>query len=148
MTTPNSKRTAVVVNGVEFSPDDIAALKGAAVSSISSNDGSEPITFTPSTSVSITGAKKEIRPNIRTADGSLANEPGTRVSRPNMSANNSNHEAELKRIELEQLQADKDRAELRQWMEPSKLRNEIEFLNRTVRRLEKSLKAIQKEQRQ
>lgn len=88
----------------------------------------------------ITGQQRVTKPRVR------GQEDASLVTHPDMSRANSNHEAEILRLEQEQARADAEADELRSFMDPKKLRSELEYLQRTVRRLEKNLKAVLKEQ--
>ena len=131
--------------GLNFTPEQIESLRqgNAIVGSV--KDGiREADVYTPSSSTPISGHAKSIKPVIRNESGDAIKQG--LVTAPNMSKNNSNHEAELKRIALEQASADKEREELRSFMDPRKLQCEIQYLQRTVKRLEKSLKALTKKE--
>ena len=136
----------VNVAGIDFSPEDIEALKsgqqigGSRKTGITTNGAQ---VFTPQASYEINQGQKNVRPRIRTAEGSQANPDGGLVTAPDMSRINSNHEAEKARIAAEQQKQDDEQRSLREFMEPSKLKGEIAYLQRTVKRLQKDLKALQ-----
>ena len=137
--------STVTVGGITFSDADIEALKsGEQLGGSLKNGLAGPITYTPQSSTPIQSGVKDIKPRIRSAEGEVIDQKV--VTRPNMQANNSNHAAEMLRLEVEQEAIDAEQKELRAFMEPKKLRAEIEYLTRTVKRLERSLKSLQKEQ--
>ncbi len=87
----------------------------------------------------VSGGTKVSKPRVR------GQEAAGVVTRVNMDANNSNHAEQIRQLEVETAKRDAEQQELRSFMDPAKLMAEINYLNRTVKRLEKSLKALQKE---
>ena len=135
----------------ELTPAQVAEIKEAGGFAGSVKDGinfalgEQATSSSPRTSTPIRGYGSRLRPNVRTSDGELANDPGTLVTKPDLSKHQAAHEAEMAKLKAEELERQEAFAEERSWMDPHKLRAEIEYLTRTVKRLEKSLKTLQKE---
>ena len=102
-----------------------------------------PTTFAPQSSTPIQVYGSSLTPRIRSAEGEVIEQQT--VTKVNMARNNSNHEAEMLRLEVEREEHETEQKELRDWMDPSKLRAEIQYLQRSVKRLQKSLSALQKD---
>lgn len=137
-----------IVGGIEFSEADIQALKGGQQIGGSSKTGfasSESQTFSPTASYSISSGKKNVRPKVRDVDGNQANRSDRLVTAPDMSKNNTLHAAEVVRIQEEKAAKDAEQLELRAFMNPERLQSEVQYLQRTVKRMDKALKALQKD---
>lgn len=147
--------TKLNVAGVTFSEDEINELKaGGTASKVLSNTSEGVTSSKPAINVvqveqafdgnwgvapKINGGQKVSKPRVR------GQEDAGIVRAPNMAANNSTHAAEMLRLEEEKAAQEAEQVELRAFMDPAKLRAEIEYLTRTVKRLERSLKSLKKD---
>ena len=138
------------VGGIEFTDAAIEAIKaGEQVNGVVGSDGqfhSSASHFTPRASVPIQGHGKELKPQVRDKHGELVNPTGERVTAPDMSKNNSNHEAEKAQLQVER----EALAEQRRRLAPAALvaelddaKKRIAFLERAIKRLTKTVKEVQ-----
>ena len=131
------------VAGIDFSEADIMALKEGQQIGGSSKTGlasSETQTFKPQVSHPIGGHRKDIRPVIREASGEVIKQD--LVTKPDISRHQAAHEEAMAKLELLRLEREQELQDLRAFMEPAKLRSEIQYLQRQVLKLEKSLKKL------
>lgn len=146
--------TKLNVAGVTFSENKINELKASVTASkVLSNTKQGDTSSKPAINVvqfeqafdgnwgiapKINGGQKVSKPRVK------GQEKAGIVRAPNMDSNNSTHAAEMLPIEEENAAREAEQIELRAFMDPAKLRAEIESLTRTVNRLEWSLKSLQK----
>ena len=138
-------KPTVSLAGVTFTDADIEAMKNGQVLN-TVNGVNAPTVHTPTTTNPIQGAGRDLKPRIRSKEGEVLYQEI--VTRPNVDANNSTHAAQM--LELaEKKDADaREQRELQAFLEPSRLMAEISYLTRTVKRLEKSVKSLQKDHEQ
>ena len=100
-----------------------------------------PKHYRPSTSIPLRG-EKDLRPNVRSADGQLANPDGNKVSRPDMARMNAIREQEEALIRADREKTAKENKDIQDALEPKKLLATINALSRKVNRLEKQVKEL------
>ena len=129
---------SINVGGVEFTPEQIQALKAQAqlmgestVGEIfDNNNGAE-------TAPRIGAVNKVTRPQLRTAEGT--NIPSQRVTRPSAALAQRLGDQEKARIAAE-AEARKEAAALAEATSSDSLQKRIAYLERTLKRVEKQLK--------
>ena len=131
----------------ELTPAQVAEIREAGGFSGSVKDGikfggEEATAFSPAASHPISGYKTDIRPVIRDVSGEAIEQ--ARVLRPNLDKHLAAHEAANAKLAAEELARREELDENRAWMQPEKLRAEIEYLTRTVKRLERNLSKLSK----
>lgn len=146
---------SINVGGVEFSDDAIAALKsGEQVSGVINSDGElqTASAIKPAVHVPITGYGKQVRPTVKDAAGEPANKPGSLVTAPDMARLNSTHDAEMARLQLERAEQEEALSEQKRRLNPLALleelddsRKRIAFLERSVKRLTKTVTELKKQ---
>ena len=100
-----------------------------------------PKHYRPTASIPLRG-EKDLRPNVRSSDGSLANPTGSKVTTPNMDRMNAIREQEEALIRADRAKAAKETKDIQDALEPKKLLATINALSRKVNRLEKQIKEI------
>ena len=100
-----------------------------------------PQHYRPSTSIPLRG-EKDLRPNVRSSSGDLANPSGGTVTAPNMDRMNAIREQEDALIRADREKAAKEQRDIQDALEPKKLLATINALNRKVNRLEKQVKEL------
>ncbi len=139
-------RPAVTVSGIDFSADDIAALKGGASVSGSLQEGKlytgKPETFRPTTSVPISNNQKDIRPRT---NGHDPNAEGGLVTAPNMGRLNVEYaKRESERLEAEEA-ARKEAAEIAAETEPRALLATLRKLQASAAATDRKLRTQNKQ---
>ena len=114
-----------------FNEEQIAALKSGEVLGGSLKDGfAQATTFTPTSTVSISGHDKNLKPRIRDSAGNTVEQ---KVTAPNTSKYNKlNAERKLAELDAEEAKAKELEA-----LDPQKILSVLNAVDRRLRRLEK-----------
>ena len=132
-------KSNVSLAGINFSEEDIQAMKeGQVLGGV--NGLQSPTTHTPVTSTPIQGYGQNLKPRIRDAqDKPVVQEL---VTKARMDRNNSSHAAQMLALAEEKDAKETEQRELAAFMDAASLRSQIEFLNRSVKKLTKEINSL------